>query len=158
MKKMVAIMLVLVLALAGTAALASVDLHTCLSTLGIYLGEKDVEDSLFRAAVSATSDPVSGVYLYCADNYVFVESYDGTTIREYALSDDDSGDFDPYVYSAALLLTIEENVDIPSYYVYWFVAPDNEFQACYYKYLTDTSEKGMFNDFNEFYTYILLKG
>ena len=151
MKKIAALILTLVLVLAGTAALAD-SIHDTLSSLMLYIGSSTLDESLIYSM--AGTDPVDGVYYMCNSDNVFVEYSDGSTVRQYYYSVDGDNSATTCVAAAAYLL--EEADVLPYTYARVFINADSGAYSLYSPILGDSDLQGsMYNEFDDFMTYIM---
>lgn len=151
MRKITAIILALVLVLAGTAALAD-DIHDTLSMFVTYVDNVALSECVMGKIVDST--PPAGVYILCTSEGVAVEYYDNSTVRQYGYIPED----DTTVQSAAAAVAfalISADV-LPASYVCTYINTDSGAVAMYNGAISDSDLiEGMYNDISEFTVFIM---
>lgn len=151
MRKIMAIILTLVLILAGTAALAD-SIHSTLSAIVTYVDTTSPSDSLVYKIVGTM--PLEGVYCMCSEDAVVIEYYDGSSVYQYA--DIPSEGNSVQADTAAIFAMLELGDVMPSTYVYCYINAESGKFALYNPTVPDSvTGDGSFNDYNSFNAYIL---
>lgn len=151
MKRITAIILTLVLILAGTAALAD-DIHDTISAVATHTRITTTSNSV--TAKYLTTDLMKGIYCLCIPDTVAIEYYDGSNVYQYYILPDSETSSQSCTFALFTLLDMLEIV--PNDHIFCYVNLNSSKYAFYNPIIDDSITDGnKFNDFTEFCAYIL---